>query len=213
MTVDSQVIQCTKDALARVDAFIAAHPGYSRQGVMQPGQGATTRVLFARRNDKLVVFKVFCDQERKERECFAYRHWQNTGLIPQLLVDVDLTTIVISYVPGVYLHQARETESEAVWQTACRETGKAVGFLTRAPLSAGDRAAFEARFYNDLGPLEAYLGRILELGRGAHERDPDFRGSFWWQSLEFIEAQLDSILSQTRILYHQDVSNLHRAIT
>jgi len=34
----------TEEALAKVDAFIAEHPGRSRHGVEQPGQGATTGV-------------------------------------------------------------------------------------------------------------------------------------------------------------------------
>ena len=209
MTFDGLATQFTKDALAKVDAFITEHPGYTRHGVRQPGQGATNRVVFARCGDDLVVFKVFCQAERKERECFAFRHWQDTGLIPQLLADVDATTIVMSYVPGVYLHRARETDSKVAWRTACREIGKAIGALTQVPLKATDRAAFEARFYDDLGTLEAYLGRILELSRSVQARDPDFQGVFWRQSLDFVEAQLDHILSQPRILYHQDVSNLH----
>jgi Ser/Thr protein kinase RdoA (MazF antagonist) len=204
-----RAVEFTKEALTKVDAFIAKHPSYSRQGVKQPGQGATNRVVFARREGELVVFKVFCQPERKARECFAYHHWQDTGLVPQLLVDIDPVTIVLSYIPGVYLHQARERDDEATWQEACLETGRAVGALTQAPLSVAQRAAFEASFYDDLGTLEAYLGRILELGLGVHARDPDFQGFFWRQSLDFVKAQLDHIFSQPRILYHQDVSNLH----
>jgi hypothetical protein len=97
----------------------------------------------------------------------------------------------------------------AAWQAACLETGKAIGSLTLVPLSVNDRIAFETRFYDDLGPLEAYLGRILELSRGVHARDPDFQGDFWRQSLDFVEEHLEEIFSQPRILYHQDVSNLH----
>lgn len=206
---DDRATQFTQKALDRVDAFIHAHPEYTRHGVEQPGQGSTNRVILAQRYGELVVFKVFCQRERKERECFAYRHWQETRLIPQLLVDVDPLTIIISHIPGVYLHEVQETGAAATWKGACCAIGRAVGALTLVPLSATDRTAFEARFYDVLGPLEAYLGRILELSWGVHARDPDFQDLFWRQSLDFIEAHLDSILSQPRILYHQDVSNLH----
>jgi hypothetical protein len=209
MTLDGRVTQFTRDALAKVDTFIAEHPGYTRRGVEQPGQGATNRVVFARCNDELVVFKVFCQRERKEREGFAFRHWRDTGLVPELLLDVDETMIVMSYVPGVYLHQVRQIDSKAVWQTACRETGRAIGSLTRVPLSVAEQAAFESRFYGDLGTLEAYLERIVELGRSIQMRDPDFQDVFWRESLNFAQAQLQGIFAQPRVLYHQDVSNLH----
>ncbi len=67
---DDWATQFTEEALAKVDGFIAAHPEYTRRGVEQPGQGATNRVIFARRGGELVVLKVFCEAERKERECF-----------------------------------------------------------------------------------------------------------------------------------------------
>jgi hypothetical protein len=201
--------QFTTEALTRVDAFIAQHPELTRQGVEQPGQGATNRVIFARRGDSLVVFKVFCEVERKERECFGLRHWQETGLVPELIWDADANMILTSYVPGTHLHAARELDGEAVWREACRETGKAVGTLACVPLGSVSQATFESSFYGKLGTLEAYLGRILDLGRSIHARDPDFGESFWGDSLDFIGTQLDYILCQPRLLYHQDVGNLH----
>ena len=52
---DDWATQFTRDALAKVDALIAEHPGYTRQGVEQPGQGATNRVVFVRRGDDNVA--------------------------------------------------------------------------------------------------------------------------------------------------------------
>jgi hypothetical protein len=195
--------------LAKVDAFIAEHPDYTRQGVRQPGQGATNRVFFARRGRDLVVFKVFCEVERKERECFGLRHWRDTGLVPDLIWDADPTMIVMSHVPGVYLRVARKLEGEAVWRESCRETGRAAGLLTRVPLTSTDQAAFESRFYAGIETLENYLGRILVLGRSVHARDLDFRDAFWRESLDFTDSRLGGILSQTPVLYHQDASNLN----
>jgi hypothetical protein len=195
--------------MTKVDAFIAEHPGYTRQGVAQPGQGATNRVVFARRGDDLVVFKVFCEAERKERECIGLRHWRETGLVPELISDAGPRMVVMSYVPGVYLGQARQMDGDVAWCEACQEIGRAIGSLTRVPLSAADRAVFESRFYDGLGALEAYLGRIIELGRSICARDPDFRHDFWRGNLDFAEAHLEGILSQPRVLYHQDVGNLH----
>jgi hypothetical protein len=206
---NAQVDPFTSAALAHVDAYIAAHPEYSRQGVSQPGQGATNRVVFARRSAEIVVFKVFCQPERRQREVFAFHHWQSTGLIPSLIAELDETTIVMSHLPGVYLHQARRVDAAPDFRQSCYEMGYAVGTLTRVPLSARDRVDFESRFYGDLGPLQAYLTRILALGRSITARDPGFRGAFWQENLNLVEADLPYLYAQSQVLYHQDVSNLH----
>ena len=201
--------QFTAEALAKVDAFIAENPDYTREGVEQPGQGATNRVLFLRRRGELVVFKFFCHAERKERESFAFRHWGKTGLLPALIWDAGPRVIVMSHLPGTNLPASREIDGEEAWREACREVGKAIGSLTRVPLSDTDRADFEPRFYEGLGPLEAYLGRVIELGRSIHALDPDFSGKFWGENLDFIESQLGTIYAQPRILYQQDIGNLN----
>jgi hypothetical protein len=206
---DDWATRFTQEALAKVDAFIAEHPEYSRHDVPQPGQGVTNHVVFARRGDGLVVLKVFCEEERKERECFGLRHWRDTGLVPELIREADPTLIVMSHVPGVYLAQALGTEGEEAWREACRDVGRATATLTLVPISAADRAAFESRFYGDAPTLEAYLKRILSLGRSINERDPDFRDEFWRSSLDFVQAELSGILSEPAVLYHQDVGNLH----
>ncbi|MGD0111429.1 MAG: aminoglycoside phosphotransferase family protein [Armatimonadota bacterium] len=206
---DDWATQFTEETLAKVDAFIAAHPEYTRRGVEQPGQGATNRVIFARRGGELVVLKVFCEAERKERECFGLRHWRDTGLVPEVIWEDSATLLVMTYVPGVYLSRSREDDGEAIWRAGCRETGRAIGALTQVPLDAADREAFESQFYRDTPTLVAYLGRILSLGRSINDRDPDFRGDYWRASLDFIEAELPRILAQPAVLYHQDVGNLH----
>jgi len=199
----------TVEALAEVDRFIADRDGLTREGVEQPGQGATNRVIFARHGERLVVFKVFCDQQRKQRECFALRHWRATGLVPELLWDAGARMIGMSHVPGMYLADIRDAEGQRAWTGASRDTGRAIGRLTTVPLSSRQRAYFESRFYGRWATLEAYLGRVLALGRSIHARDADFRDGFWGASLDFIEAQMPNILRQGRVLYHQDVANLH----
>ncbi len=201
----------TQHAEAQVEAFLAAHPEYTRKGVQQPGQGSTNRVFFARVGEDRVVLKVFCEVERRAREGFGLRHWSRTGLVPKLIYEDEATLIVMSYVPGVYLSQAREVEGHEAWLTSARETGQATGALTRVPLAAADRQCFESRFYRDVPTLADYLGRVLALGRSINGRDPGFRDTYWRASLDFLEAELPGILAQPRVLYHQDVSNLHVA--
>ena len=194
MAVDWQ----TQDALEQVAAFLGAHPEYTREGAPALGQGSTNRVFAARVGHERVVLKVFCEEERRAREGFGLRHWGETGLVPRLLWEDDATLIVMSYVPGMWLQQIREAEGEEAWRAATRETGRAIGALTGVPLTEADRQSFESRFYHDVPTLADYLGRILALGRGINERDPDFQGEYWRGSLDFAEG-----------LYHQDVGNLH----
>ncbi len=204
-------------ALARADAFIAAHPEISREGVPQTAQGSTNRVIRAgyvdghgeETTDGRVVLKVFCTRERKAREIFGLQHWAATSLVPRLLHDVDETMIVVSHIPGHYLSDSREVEGETAWRAACRSTGQAIASLTLVPLSNSSRTGFEARFYEGLGTLESYLNQVMQLGRGITRRDLDFRDAFWTRDLDFVTAQLDTIFTQPRVLYHQDVSNLH----
>lgn len=198
----------TRNSLARIDAFIAQHPEYTRVGVDQPRQGATNRVVFGRRGDEPIVFKVFCEAERKQRECFAYRHWRETRLVPRLLADVEPDMIVTTRFPsGANLNWMRKTTDEAEWFKACSELGRAVASLMAVPMSAEAQKDFEARFYGEIGPLEAYLSRIVKLGRGVQSRDPGFRDDYWAESLDFVECQLPFIFAQPRSLYHQDPAN------
>ena len=201
--------QFTQIAHSKVGALMAQHPEYTRDGISQPSQGSTNRICFLRHGDEIVVVKVFCEIERKERECFALRHWQSTGLVPELICDFDPVTIVMSYVPGGWLRDSRKNGEETAWLDACRATARAIATLTTVPISAAACTAFESRFCRDAPTLDSYLRRILELGRGVSQRDPDFQGTFWRNSLDFAEAQLPVILSQPRVLYHQDAGNLH----
>lgn len=214
---DDWPARVTAEATTKVEAFLRANPKFARDGVEQAVHGGTNRVIFARRGGEVVVFKVFCETERKERECFGLRHWQQTGMVPELIRDVEARMIVMSYIPGLTLSAVREAHGEEAWRQACRETGRALGALTQVPLAAADRAAFESRFYTATSTspeaatasLEAYLQRICRLGRGVQARDPDFTGEFWLRSLDLVEAEIPAILAQPRILYHQDVGNLH----
>jgi hypothetical protein len=196
-------------ALQQVDAFITIHPDYTRRGVKQPGQGSTNRVVFARRGSEHVIFKVFCEPKRKERACFAFKHWQETRLVPKLIEDISSDMICISWIPGKYLAESHKDDPEYVWYEHVYATGKAIGSLTQVPINQYQIQVFESRYYHPLGEFSSYLNRIIELGWLIHARDVDFRGTFWSKNLRFIENQLPLILSQTRVLYHQDVSNLH----
>jgi hypothetical protein len=202
------VDKALQNAIARADAFIATHPEYSRNDVPPPTGGHTNKIVFARRGSDLVVFKIFCEDERKERECFGMRHWQSTGLVPELICECDASMIVMSFVQGTNLTHLRKIEGDEYWHSACRAVGHAIASLALTPLSAAAKCEFESRFYGRQS-LRGYLTQILSLGRKIHERDPDFKDDYWKQSLDFMESQIDVMLAEPSTLYHQDVSNFY----
>ena len=176
----------THHALSEVNTFVKKHPEYTLDGVEQPGQGATNRVIFARCDDELVVFKVFCELERKQRACFAFTHWEHTGLVPKLIKDASPDMILITYIPGIYLGESRINDTVKIWHTAVKNTSCAIASLTRTRLSAEKQENFISRFYRPLGEFESYLHRILELGWRIHNQDPTFMDNFWGDNLRFI---------------------------
>jgi hypothetical protein len=191
-------------AIARVDAFIAEHPGYTREGAPPPTQGHTNRIVFAHHRDQLVVFKICCEKERKERECFGLRHWHATGLVPDLIWDDDPYMLIMGHVPGMWLTTLRNREGETAWRSACVDTGRASAKLILVPLPVESRAEFESRFYNK-ETVADYLTKMLQLGRAINARDPDFTGKFWSDNLDFLESQIPVLLAQPAALYHQDI--------
>lgn len=194
-----------RKSLAKINTFIAEHSEYTQEEVTQPRLGNTNYVAFAQRNEELVVLKVFCETERKSRETFAIKHWQDTGLVPRLIDDIDDEMIVMSHISGRGWRRGDLSEEERI--ETCVALGKAFGTLTKVPLSDKDRTFFESNFHGESNTVEAYLGRTLDLGRKIQSRDPDFSGEFWKDNLDFIEAQLNTLFSQPRILYNQDPGN------
>ena len=193
--------------LSKVDAFIAAHPEYSRD-VPQLGQGSTNHVVYARRGDTNVIFKHCCDVGRKERECFGMRHWHDTNLVAKLQWDCDQDMVLITHIPGTWLHRAKDVDGEEAWRSACRESGKAIAALTMVPLSVNAQNEFQTRFYEER-TFEDYARKILRLGRSVHALDPGFQHSYWNENLDFIENCLGAMLAEPPVLYHQDVGNFH----
>ena len=191
---------------ARLNDFLRENPDYFEDPALQASQGATNFVKFLRHEGAVVVAKVFHDDERKQRECFALRHWQDSGLVPALLRDDAPHILITSFVPGEML---RTTPENPLWRADCHAVGHAAGRLTRVPLDEAKRREFESRFYADVPTLEIFAFRILALGRGVASRDSDFSDSFWRTSLDHIENQLPLILREKQNLYHQDAANLH----
>lgn len=198
-----------KAAIADVRAFVASNPAFRLADDYLMPQGSTNRVVRGMCADQPVIFKHFWDPPRRERELFGLRHWAPSGLVPVLYECDHPCLIVMSQVPGSWLAEFLTRADAEERAEATRNVARAMATLISVPLSVGDRRRFEEGRLYDFPTLEAYIGRILELARGVHQRQEAYRTETWGRSLTFMEAQLEAILAEPRVLYHQDVANFY----
>ena len=203
-----------KQAYPAVERFLQYHPEYALAANQSGSQSVTNYVIFGRRilergGEQPVVFKYFCQDERKEREVYALRHFGTTGVVPQLLEDYDKRLIVQSRIPGNWFsHPANPAFGSFEAQRMGYTLGQATAKLLSMPLSAQAAQEYESRFYEGQ-PLVDYLREILDASWMIHERVDRYQSPIFASSLKHIEANLPYILNQKRLLYHQDAMNMH----
>ena len=202
-------------ATPAITQFVADHPHYRIDPDQSGSQSVTNYVIFGHRRDEQgeqpVVFKYFCRDERKERELYGLRHFAATGLVPQLLDEHGTRLIVVARIGGGFLpNPATQTAAfHMVDQALVGFTlGQATAQLTSVPLTAGAAQAFESRFYEGES-LAKYLNNILRASHAIQQRVACYRDSIFADSLAQIDANLDAMLGQPRLLYHQDAMNMH----
>lgn len=203
-------------ATPAITEFVADHPHYRIELDQSGSQSVTNYVIFGRHIDDIqgeqpVVFKYFCRDERKEREVYGLRHFAATGLVPELLDEHGTRLIVVSRIAGAFLPNP-ETQA-AAFHTVDRALagftlGQATAQLTSVPLTAAAAQAFESRFY-DGESLAKYLHDILRAAHAIQQRVTCYGAPIFADSLTQIEANLDAMLCQPRLLYHQDAMNMH----
>lgn len=196
-----------------VERFIQAHPQYTVDPDQAGSTSTTNYVIFGHRTEpwgeQRVVFKYFCQDERKERELFALRHFANTGVVPQLLAESGQRLIVVSWIPGSWIPAPTDAAFDANARAqAGHSLGEATAKLVSVPLSAAAAQEFERRFYDGEG-LTAYLQGILQASWAIHRQVACYRDPIFADSLANIEANLPIILAQPRLLYDQDALNVH----
>ena len=208
MTYARWRLRFEKEGDLAVATFIKAHRGYSVDAD-RLDQGHTNHVIAGHHGKQPVIFKFFCEVERKDRELFGLRHFASTNLVPQILNADHDRLIVMSRIPGTWLHVAAKRDVNPPFDPG--EVGLSLGHaaarLTCVPISPADADLFEGRFYSGQA-LHEYFQEIIRASqsipqRMTHYQDPTFR-----RSLDFIDAQLDHLLCQPRILYHQDAVNM-----
>jgi hypothetical protein len=198
-----------KLAYPAIEQFVAQHPGYTIDPDQSGSQSVTNYVIFGHRGKKQVIFKYFCEDERKAREVYALRHFAKAGIVPRLLVDYNTRLIVQSRIPGGWLPNPGSPDFASVDNHRAGHTlGLAVATLLNVPLSAQAARSYEKSFYDGLS-LERYFGDILDASWLIHRKVEAYSTPLFAHSLEYIEASLPYILGQKRLLYHQDAMNMH----
>ena len=195
-----------------VEAFVASHPEYSIAPSQSGSQSVTNYVIFGERGTEAkeqVIFKYFCEDERKDREVYALYHFASTGVVPRLLFESGPRLIVQSYVPGRWIIDQNGSAHNNLDANHIGYTlGLATARLLAVPLSPQAAHEFESTFYDGM-PLEAYLGDILSASRHIHQNVHAYAGELFGASLNSIELYVGYILAQPRLLYHQDALNMH----
>lgn len=196
-------------AFPAVERFITNHPEYTISPNQSGSEGNTNYVIFGQRHQEPIIFKFFCTDERKEREVYALRHFGSTGIVPTLIADVDERLIVQSRIPGGWLPNPDNPAYDRVKPDLAGDSlGNATATFLSVPLSEEEAHNFESRFYEGL-TLENYFRTILDASWLIHQRVMAYGSPLFAQSLATIEANLPYILSQKRLIYHQDAMNMH----
>ena len=188
----------TDEVVAR---FVQENPDYAADAAQPAARGQANCVVFGRRGERRVVFKKFCEADRKGREVFALRHWRRTGLVPELLDETD-ELVVMSFVEGELIE---DLIGRVDIDRAGRALGTAVAGLTKVPFE--DAAARFAALPFAGDPLAGYFARILGPAREVCRRASAYGDACFVRSLDFIAAQRDSVLAQPPLLYNQDIRN------
>lgn len=192
-----------------VERFTQEYPQYTIDPDQAGSASITNYVTFGQWGEQPIVFKYFCQDERKEREVFALRHFAATGVVPQLLAESGPRLIVVSRIPGGWIPKPSDaTFDVSARAEAGRTLGQAAAKLATVPLPAAVAQTFESRFY-DGEALTDYIHGILQASRAIQQCVACYRDPFFADSLAQIEANLPAILGQPRLLYHQDAMNVH----
>jgi hypothetical protein len=204
--------QLEKEAYPIVEQFIQHRPHYRIDPDQSGSQSVTNYVIFGHRDQQPVVFKYFCRDERRIREVFALQHFAETKLVPNLLDDDGQRLIVQSRIPGRFLHLPEDGPPEPGLDPdrIGFSLGQAAAQLTAVPLSPQTATDFESRFY-DGEKLPEYFDYILQASHRIQRQIRCYQPAVFAQSLAKIDAHLDFILNQPRLIYHQDAMNLHFA--
>lgn len=199
-------IKFAQIAKNKVESFLQSNPHYTQQGVSQPNQGATNHVVFLQSDTGKHVLKIFCQLERKERERFALQHWQEIGFVPQIIWDEEPDSLLITYVPGDFLNM--QTGPPEKLAEICFEVGQAFGKLSRISWTDEHQKTFQSTKYGERTiDLKSWLEQGIEQARSY--QNPNFQSKYWQESINFVEQNIDTILSQPRYLCHGDAGHIH----
>jgi hypothetical protein len=198
-----------KLAYPAVEQFITRHPEYTISPDQSGSTSATNYVIFGQRGQEQIVFKYFCEDERKAREVYALHHFAQTRLVPRLLAEEGTRLIVQSRIPGTWLPNPDDPSYSAVDVARAGYTlGQAIATLLNIPLATQAAHEYENRFYEGLH-LERYFRDILDAAWLIHKNVTAYSDPLFANSLQCVEANLPYILAQKRLLYHQDAMNMH----
>lgn len=189
---------------ADVRAFIEANPSYTVAAEQPAYRGGTNHVTFGRRGREEVVFKRFCHASRWANELFCLRHFERSGLVPQVLDAVEDRLIVMRRLGGDDL-MAVIRNAEPLRARLSQSLGHALARWCREASPPARSAVFGVIPW-DPRPSAA-VTHYLRLSRAVQRSIPAYREPDFDASLRLIENRLGALDAERRVLFHEDISN------
>jgi hypothetical protein len=197
----------TAQAQIDLDAFLHAHPQFSMDNVQPTYRGGTNYITLGHCGEQPIVFKSFIRTYRWAHELFCLRHFAPTGVVPQILAVVPEQLIVMT--------RWADNNAEIPWTLVQRaqlseQIGQAVATLVQWPLpNAATQPAAASEFEQFVWreDVEQIARRCVALCRQIQRVLPRYQTDFFTASLDFVEAQIDYVAQQPRLLFHEDISN------
>ncbi len=197
-----------EQATARLAQFVDAHSQFSIDDAQPAYRGGTNYITLGHRGGQPILFKSFIRPYRCDHEAFCLRHFAGSGVVPQILATVPQALIVMSRWPDDSADQPALDGTQRA--ELSEQLGRAVATLVQWPMpTAAEQPAATSEFeqFAWRTDIDEIARHCVALCRQIQSQLPLYQTDFFTASLDLVEAQIDYVAQQPRLLFHEDISN------
>lgn len=188
--------------------FIDEHPEFSIDSEQPVYRGGTNYITLGHYGEQPIVFKSFVRTYRWSHEYFCLRHFARTGCVPRIFAIAPETLIVMTRLPDGTTGSTAPTLAER--EQLSYQLGEAVGTLVQWPMPTVEQqppATSEFEEFSWRSDIDVVMRHCVSLCRQIQQTMPVYQTPFFTASLDLVEAHIDYVAQQPRILFHEDISN------